>query len=93
MRTSLRLIGVTAACAAALAIGSPAFASGGHGKDYGDNAMSEATGGNGAGGNGGLGVNLLSGLSVLSSGNGGNASAGDGGAGLGGDASSVAGND
>lgn len=92
MRTSLRLIGVTAACAAALAIGSPAFA-GGHGKGHGDNAASEAVGGNGQGGNGGLGVNVLSGLSILSSGDGGNASAGNGGAGVGGDASSVAGND
>lgn len=92
MRTSLRLIGVTAACAAALAIGSPAFA-GGHGKDHGDHANSEAQGGNGQGGNGGVGVNVLSGLSVLSSGDGGNASAGNGGAGVGGDASSIAGND
>ncbi|RKT87980.1 hypothetical protein SAMN05421805_101587 [Saccharopolyspora antimicrobica] len=87
MRTTLRLIGVTAACAAALAIGSPAFA-GGHG----DNASSNAYGGHGAGGNGGLGVNLASGISALSSGDGGNASAGSGGLGQGGDASSFAGN-
>ncbi|KAA5826588.1 hypothetical protein ABT337_17870 [Saccharopolyspora hirsuta] len=88
MRTSLRLLGVTAACAAALAIGSPAFASGHHG----DNAGSYAQGGNGVGGNGGVGVNVLSGISALSSGDGGNASAGNGGAGIGGDAFSAAGN-
>ncbi|MDA3646640.1 hypothetical protein LZ318_25890 [Saccharopolyspora indica] len=86
MRTTLRLIGVTAACAAALAVGSPAFAGGHHG----DNAGSYAQGGNGVGGNGGVGVNVLSGLSVLSSGDGGNASAGNGGAGVGGDANSGA---
>ncbi|WP_246025407.1 hypothetical protein [Saccharopolyspora antimicrobica] len=96
MRTSLRLIGVTAACATVLAIGSPAFAGGGkgHGKGKGDDhASSQAYGGNGQGGNGGLGVNVLSGLSILSSGDGGNASAGNGGAGVGGDATSVAAND
>ncbi|MER7078268.1 hypothetical protein SAMN02982929_05738 [Saccharopolyspora kobensis] len=90
MRTTLRLIGVTATCAAALAIGSPAFAGGHH---HGDNAGSYAQGGNGVGGNGGVGVNVLSGISLLSSGDGGNASAGNGGAGVGGDASSAAFND
>ncbi|MDA3629081.1 hypothetical protein [Saccharopolyspora oryzae] len=90
MRTSLRLLGVTAACAAALAIGSPAFASGYHGDD---DAASFAAGGNGVGGNGGIGVNVLSGINALSSGDGGNAAAGNGGAGIGGDAFSLAGND
>ncbi|MGW5642737.1 hypothetical protein ACWEV3_29425 [Saccharopolyspora sp. NPDC003752] len=96
MRTSIRLLGVTAAAAAMLAMGSPAFADGGkhHGKGGKDDhsvTASEATGGNGKGGNGGIGVNVLCGIGVGVLGEGkGSCSAGDGGNGVGGDADSSA---
>ncbi|MEV5540764.1 hypothetical protein AB0L13_28335 [Saccharopolyspora shandongensis] len=90
MRTSIRLLGVTAAAAAMLAMGSPAFASGGHGKGGKDDhsvTASEAQGGNGKGGNGGLGVNLICGIGVLGKGS---CDAANGGSGVGGDADSSA---
>ncbi|MEV0705524.1 hypothetical protein AB0I53_47490 [Saccharopolyspora sp. NPDC050389] len=97
MRTSIRLLGVTAAAAAMLAMGSPAFADGGkghHGKGGKDDhsvTASEAQGGKGEGGNGGLGVNVLCGIGVGVLGEGtGSCSAGNGGNGIGGDADSSA---
>ncbi|MGI8310882.1 hypothetical protein [Saccharopolyspora hattusasensis] len=96
MRTSLRLVGVAAAAAAMLAIGSPAFAGGkDHGKGHKGSeehsfVYSGAEGGDaGNGGNGGVGTNTCTGsLGVL----GGDVlcSAADGGASLGGDAESHA---
>ena len=87
MRKSIRLLGLTAATAALLAVGSPAFAGG---SDDDSKVTSSAEGGKGEGGKGGLGVNVLSGIGVLGDGT---ASAGDGGDGAGGDASSNASDD
>ncbi|MEV4648301.1 hypothetical protein [Saccharopolyspora sp. NPDC049357] len=86
MHTTLRLMGATVAAAGLLAVGSPAFASGGGGgSDDPSVTTAGATGGNGGhGGNGGLGVNVCPAIGLLgegsadcSAGNGGNANGGD----------------
>ncbi|MEU5852907.1 hypothetical protein [Saccharopolyspora shandongensis] len=97
MRTSLRLLGVAAAAATMLAIGSPAFAGDKDHKEKGHKGSGEyslvysgADGGDaGNGGNGGVGTNTCPGSTGVLGGNV-LCSAGNGGASLGGDAESYA---